>query len=65
MYQNHEAFSVIRVGIEPHSVPGRTRDVGPLHVSRNETGKPKAQLYIIPAPGGAAFVEDKPSSERR
>lgn len=65
MYQNNETRSGIRVWIGPRGPARRPGDVPPLHVSRNGTGEPGARLRIVPAPGGAAFVEDKPASERR
>lgn len=44
---------------------GRPTEVRRGSGDRSETGEPGKRLRIVPAPGGAAFVEDGPAEGRR
>jgi len=50
MRQSYAARQTVRAGTKPH--PGE---------SRNGKGEPGIRLLMVPAPGGVAFVEDRPA----
>ena len=52
MRQTYAARQTVRAGTKPlHSEP------------RNGKGESGVRLRMVPAPGGVAFVEDKPAAE--
>ncbi len=62
MRQTYTIRQAGSAGAERHHDGSRNRGGGPNHSARrNGTGRAGARLRIVAAPGGVAFVEDKPA----
>lgn len=69
MHQFEEARPVVRISIELYDgfsgrLPEGRGDAPQPYVGRKGAGGPSARPRVVPAPGGAALIEDKPARER-
>jgi hypothetical protein len=64
MRQTYTARQAAYAGTEPRGYKPLNSKSGPQNPDRrNGTSESGARLRMVPAPGGVAFVEDKPTSE--
>lgn len=65
MYKFDEAHPAVHIGAEPNRDGFRIEPFDPHPSARqNGTSRPGARQRIVPAPGGVAFVEVEPATER-